>query len=265
VLWVFPVLIVILVYEARHMINYKFENCSHTVNSNVIIKAQNLPGEYVLFQLPIAIRNAEANIVMATIGKFPLLVDGWSGFEPDYYRRLFVWEEGNWGVDKISTCVTQIWPPAYLIIDRGWVMYLEKGWYKPFPWNDIWWRSLDLIDKDKGFSLYRQKEVVYDSNQIIRRVRTDIRKAHPLLSFKAHRSISTGDQSPIIASVLLNHKIIKEKIPISEELEEYTIPLLPNGMGNIKGEEIEIELASLASSPAQWEVKDIEFKEFTKE
>jgi len=63
----------------------------------------------------------------------------------------------------------------------------------------------------------------------------------------------------------LNHKIIKEKIPISEEWAEYTIPLPHNGMGNIKGEEIDIELASLVSSPAQWEVKDIEFKEFTKE
>ena len=249
VLWVFPVLIVILVYEARHMINYKFENCSLTVNSNVIKKAQNLPGEYVLFQLPIAIRNAEANIVMATIGKFPLLVDGWSGFEPDYYRRLFVWEEGTWGVDKITTWADQIWPPVYLIIDRVWVLYLEKGWNATFPWRDID-KSWDIIGKDKGFVLYQQKKTVSDSNQIIRRVRTDILKAHPLLSFKAHRSNSEGDQSPITASVLLNHKIIKEKIPISEAWEEYTIPLPPNGMGNIKGEEIDIELASLASSPA---------------
>ena len=125
-------------------------------------------------------------------------------------------------------------------------------------------QSWDLIDKDKGFALYRQRPAVYDSNQIIRRVRTDILKAHPLLSFKAHRTMSNGDQSPVTASVLLNHKIIKEKIPLSETWEEYTVPLPSNGMGNIKGEEIDIEVASLTPSLAHWEVKDIEFKELTK-
>jgi hypothetical protein len=83
-------------------------------------------------------------------------------------------------------------------------MYLERGWNTPFPSRDID-KSWDIIGKDEGFSLYQQKKAVYDSNQIIRRVRTDILKAHPLLSFKAHRSNSTGDQSPITASVLLNH------------------------------------------------------------
>jgi hypothetical protein len=36
-------------------------------------------------------------------------------------------------------------------------------------------------------------------------------------------------------------------------------------MGNIKGEEIDIEVASLTPSLAHWEVKDIEFKELTKQ
>jgi hypothetical protein len=263
VIWVIPLLIAILVYEARHMIHYKFEDCTRTMNSQVIKEAQNLPGEYVLFQLPIAIRNAEANIMMTTIGKFPLIIDGWSGFEPDYYKQLFGWEDGKWGVEKITAWVTQIWPPTYLIIDRGFVTYLERGWNKPFPWNAIE-QSWELIDKDTGFALYRQKQAIFDSNQIIRRVRTDLLKAHPVLSFKAHRTMSEGDSTSVTASVLLNHTIIKEKIPLSEIWEEYAVPLPSNGMGNIKGEEIEIEMASLTPNLTHWEVKDIEFKEFKK-
>ena len=33
VIWAFPVLMAILVYEARHMIHYKFEDCTGTINS----------------------------------------------------------------------------------------------------------------------------------------------------------------------------------------------------------------------------------------
>ena len=116
----------------------------------------------------------------------------------------------------------------------------------PFHGIDIE-QSWELIDKDKGFALYRQRKIVYDSNPIIRRVRTDVLKAHPLLSFKAHRFITGGDPTPVTASVLLNQKIIKEKITLSETWEEFTVPLPPNGMGNIKGDEIDIEVASLAT------------------
>jgi hypothetical protein len=262
VIWLVPVLIAMLVYEARHMVHYKFEDSTGTIHSKVIQEAQNLPGDHVLFQLPIAIRKAEANFVMTTIGKFPLIINGWSGFEPDFYRQLFVWEEGTWGVDKDTTWATQIWPPAYLIIDHAWVIYLEGGWNKPFPWKDVE-QSWELIDRDTRFALYRQRKVVYDSSPVIRRVRTDILKAHPLLSFKAHRSVTDGDPSPVVVSVLLNNKIIKEKISLAEAWEEFTVPLPPGGMGNIKGDEIDIEVASLGPSLSRWEIKDIEFKELT--
>ena len=84
----------------------------------MIKEAQNLPGEYVLFQLPVADRFAEANAVLTTIGRFPLLIDGVSGFEPAYYRHL-VSEEvtGKWEFKDIFPWVTQIWPEAYLLID----------------------------------------------------------------------------------------------------------------------------------------------------
>jgi hypothetical protein len=255
VLWVLPVLAAILVYEARVMVHYKFEDCTALNNSQVIKKAQNLPGDYVLFELPIAIRKAEADIILTTIGKFPLIIDGWSGFNPDYYERLFSYEEGKWDVSKIFPWVKEIWPPAYLIIDKSWVGLLEMGWKKPFPWDELN-QSWELISKDRRFALYRQKYVICTANQIIRRVRTDVLKAHPLLCFKAHSTV--GISATI--SVMLNHKTIGENIPLSESWKEYVVSLPTTAMGNIKGEEVDIYLSSFAHAPHQWEVKDIDFR-----
>jgi hypothetical protein len=75
--------------------------------------------------------------------------------------------------------------------------------------------------------------------------------------------VTDGDPAPVVVSVLLNNKIIKEKISLAEAWEEFTVPLPPGGMGNIKGDEIDIEVASLGPSLSRWEIKDIEFKELT--
>ncbi len=255
ILWAVPVLAAILVYEARVMLHYKFEDCTPLAKSQVIKEAQNLPGRYVLFELPIAIRKAEADIVLTTIGKFPLIVDGWSGFSPDYYERLFSYEEGTWNVQKIFPWVAEIWPPCYLIIDRSWVGLLEMGWKKPFPWKELE-TSWELMDQDKRFALYRQKNITTTSNRITRRVRTDILKAHPLLCFRAH----TTEGIPATITVTLNHKAIGSHISLSEAWKDYTITLPRSAMGNIKGEEIGINLVTSMHSPRQWEVKDIDFR-----
>jgi hypothetical protein len=259
IVWLLPVLFVMLVYEARVIVQYKFENSTPVINDQVIKKAQNLPEPYVLLQLPIAVRNIEAKVVMTTIGRFPLLINGWSGFEPNAYKQLYSWEARKWEVKNIFPWVQQIWPPAYLLIDRGAIITLEKSWKKPFPWEEIE-QSWDLIDKDKGYALYRQKQDIFTSNQIIRYIRTDLLKSHSLLSFKAH-IIPQGDVQSSAVSVFINHKPVKEKIPLSETWEEITMQLPEDAMGRIEGEEIDIELASLTPTPPHWEVKDIDFKE----
>lgn len=256
VIWVVPVLAFILVYEARHMVRYKFEDCTVTATSQVVKKAQNLPGEYVLFALPASDYFAKANAVMSTIGKFPLLIDGLSGFEPDYSHQLSTLEGRKWDLKTIFPLVTQVWPNAYLIIDRGFVTNLEKGWKKYFPWQDVE-NTWDLIDRDERFSLYRQKQAVSNTNHIVRRVRTDLLKSHPLLSFKARST----DAAPSSISVSLNHQTVEQNIQIHQTWQNYTIALPMPAMGNIMGEEIEIDVVSASpASPHQWEIDEIDFK-----
>jgi len=252
-IWVVPVLVAMLVYEARHMIHYKFENCSVTVNSHVINTAQNLPGEYVLFQIPIDNRFAEANIAMSSIGKFPLLIDGWSGFVPEYYRQLLTAEGKKWDLEKFFPLVSEVWPDAYLIIDRAFVNNLEKSWLNPFPWQNVE-KSWELMDADERFALYRPKRVVSVSAHIVRRVRTDILKAHPILSFAARRT----EAATITVSVSLNGRPVKENIRLSNTWQKYTIALPEMAMGNLKGEEIHIDVDSASSKG--WEIGEVGFE-----
>jgi len=251
---VLPLIAVISVYEARVMIPYKFVDYTPVVNSRVMNEAQHLPNPYVLFQLPVANRDSDANLMMSSIGEFPLLVNGWSGFAPRYYRKFFGWQNRNWKIGKFLPWVNEIWPPAYLIIDRGWVTRMIEGWRKPFPWDEVE-RRWELIDKDRHYALYRQKAVVYRSERIIRRVRTDILRKHPVLSFSAR---STGS-SPVDAIVLLNHLAAKEKIHVSTAWSKYTVSLPVSDTGEITGNEIDI-VVSPSSASGSWEVKDIGFK-----
>jgi hypothetical protein len=112
------------------------------------------------------------------------------------------------------------------------------------------------INEDQRFILYKQKEPVYKSNHIVRRVRTDILKAHPLLCFKAHSTI------PTTVSILLNKKIVKEKISLSKNWKEYRVKLPKTDMGEIKGEEIAIDLKPSLPQSHSWEIKDIDFLAF---
>jgi len=252
ILWVIPLLAAILIYEARVMIVYRFEDCRPFITSHVIQKAQDLPGKNVLFMLPIAIRNAEGDIVMTSIGKFPLLIDGWSGFSPHYYDQLFYWEDKKWDLAKIFHWVKEVWPPAILIVDKTRVKIYETGWRKPFPWRELN-QDWEPVDNDKRFILYKQKQLIYTSHHIIRRVRTDVLKMHPLLCFKAHSTL------PATVSIVLDNKIVRDKIPLTKDWKEYSVALPKSDMGNIKGEEIDLNLTSHPASHQSWEVKDIDF------
>jgi hypothetical protein len=255
VVWLLPVLMVLLVHEARAMIHYKFYEGTRTLHSHVIKRAQNLPGKYVLLGVPFGLRPAEGDFSLATIGTFPLLINGFSGFAPDYYTQNFGWDNGGWKVQHALPWVTNLWPQAYLLIDQGWLALLEKGWRKPFPWDAIE-KNWDLIDKDHDFALYRQKPEIYTSSPIVRLVRTDLLKSYPILMFKAHADHGTSTT----LRILLNHKIVQDELQIDEQWKDYSILLPFEDMGNIEGEEINIQVVSTSHIPAQWQIKDIDFK-----
>jgi hypothetical protein len=112
-----------------------------------------------------------------------------------------------------------------------------------------------MIDQDNRYALYRQKKVVHTSGHIVKRVRTDVLRKHPVLFFRARSSGS----SPVDATILLNHLVAKEKIRISGAWKEYTVRLPASDTAVLTGNEIDINMAS-SSDAGSWEVKDIEFK-----
>lgn len=253
-IWVLPVLAALSVYDARVMLPYRFIDDRPIVESPVMKKAQHLPGDYVLLQLPADFRPADASIVMASIGRFPLLANGWSGFSPDYYEKFLAWEKADWNLEELLSWAKEVWPPVYLIVDRGEITRLVLGWKSPFPVDKIE-RDWEPIGRDERYILYRQKPVVSTAHHIIRRVRTDMLKEHPLLSFTA-RSTGAG---PVNASISVNGVVVKERIDIAGVWKEYTALLPAAAMGRIKGDEVGIDVAPDPPS-ADWQVKNIEFR-----
>ncbi len=255
ILWLVPLLLFLLGYEARNMESYKFtRDFPNPAKSHVLHTAYSLPGKNVFLQLPVGMRTVDSNVVMTTIGNFSLIIDGLSGFIPDFYGRLFRWEESQWNVDKMLAWAHDVWPTPYLIIDRPTTFFLEAGWHKQFPWKEIE-KYGELIEEDDVYSLYRPKQDVSSAERIIRYVRTDLLQANRVLTFKARHA----DTLPCSISVSLNQHPVSAKIPLTgtaETWQEYKIPLPPDDMGNVKGEEVEIRL----SSAGHWQVKDVDFR-----
>jgi hypothetical protein len=253
-IWVFPLLIGLLVYEAQYR-NYKFRVYTHLADSSTLQKSQNLPGKYTLFMLPAGIREVDVNLLTASIGSFPLLINGYSGFVPEYYNEYLLLEQNGWKVRELTSRLEEIWPPVYIVLDGSWLELKAQGWHHSFPWEKFkkLWQKIDE-DQYPRFSLYRQrKEVFQIKEQLIRRVRTDLLRSHPVFSFMARGTPANGKHG---LTIFLNGQLVTE-IPLADDWEGYEILLPLNVMGRLQGEEVEIKMNGSNSS---CEIRKITFK-----
>jgi len=253
-LWVFPVLIALLVYEAQDL-RYEYKQYSTMLESETIQKCQNLPGEYSLFLLPGGIRKIDVNMLMCSIGSFPLLINGLSGFAPSHYGDYFFWQKTGWKVEKITSRLQEIWPPVYILVDNHWLSLMARGWHCPFPWEKFkkLWQMFDH-DQRRRFFLFRQRIEEFDlKEKIIRRVRTDILRSHPILAITARCTPATGEQR---LEIFLNRLPVSE-VFLTEEWKKYEVLLPSNGMGSVQGEEVDIRLQGRSSS---CRIREITFK-----
>ncbi|MDM8553140.1 hypothetical protein QUF75_00200 [Desulfococcaceae bacterium HSG7] len=254
VIWIFPVLFGLLIYEAQDL-RYDFADYTFMLKSKTIQKIQKLPEEYTLFMLPGGIREIDVNLLMCSIGSFPLLINGYSGFVPKYYDDYFYLEKTGWKVEEITSRLEEIWPPVYIVLDKGWLRLVEQGWSSPFPWakfETLW----QMIEEDQytWFLLFRQrKEVFHVKEKIIRRVRTDVLRSHPVLSFMV-RGTPAKDKHEL--TIFLNKQPVTG-VPLSEDWKKHTILLPLNATGRLQGEEVEIKLHGQTSS---CQIRQITFK-----
>lgn len=251
--WLFPILIGVLIYEAQDL-RYNYKQYSSLIKSSTIQKCQNIGGDYTLFLLPAAIRDIDPNLVMFSIGSFPLLVNGVSGFTPTYYKDYFYWEKTGWKIDKITSRLQEIWPPVYILVDNSWLKLMERGWHYPFPWEAFKekWRMI-YNDQYNRFLLFKQRDHTFDLNEkIVRRIRTDLLRENPILSFMARCVAAEGG---LVVEILLNGQPVAERF-LTEEWKKNEISLPSNGMGDIQGETVEIRLKKPSSG---CQIREIEF------
>lgn len=252
-IWLFPALIGLLIFDASLM-KYKFRDYTEVMQSKVIRDIKKLPKESVLFQLPVGERTVDATIAMATIATCPLLINGYSGFVPSYYQKLFYWEKKGWQLDKITNWLSKIWPPVYMIVDKHAEKWLATGWRQPFPQN-LLEKDWKLLNEDALYALYSQRHKIITTSPVIRYVRTDVLKKHPVIYFSAH--LLTKNKHVIAQILLNNHEVDQEAI--TSDWHTFRILLPEKYMGRLTGEEIALKLPQSNATQAAWEIKGIHF------
>ncbi|NPA75993.1 MAG: hypothetical protein GXO25_07950, partial [Euryarchaeota archaeon] len=242
-----PGLIGLMFYEATKM-HYHYADYTYVMKSKVIEKIHHLPKESVVVQLPAAVRTVDATIAMATIGTFPLLINGYSGFTPHSFQQFYKWEKSGWQLDKITAWLTQVWPDVYLVLDKHAAHWLATGWHQPFPLHRLE-QDWQLIIEDSFYALYKRKKHTDTRFPVIRRVRTDLLKSHPILFFSARLSTKMHSSGVPIGIFLNGTEIDEEKI--TPQWHDYQISLPSRFMGYLSGEEIELKLLPESNAPAR--------------
>jgi hypothetical protein len=210
--------------------------------------------------LPAAVRTVDATIAMATIGGFPLLINGYSGFTPDSFQQFYKWERTGWQLEKITDWVSEIWPDVYLILDKHAIHWLATGWRQPFPLQQLE-KQWKCIIQDDLYALYKLKIHTDTKLPVVRRVRTDILQSHPILFFSARIAAPNNIHLPV--GIFLNGiKIDQEKI--TNQWHEYKVSLPLKFMGNLSGEEIKLKMLGdnnlLNTSNNRWKIKGMHFE-----
>jgi len=261
VLWFFPLLLFFLFFEAAQM-KYRYADYTNLVRSPVIQRARHLPEHSVLFQIPTTPKVVNAHSVLNTIGDFHFLVNGCSGFIPEFFSEI----NGllrDWKVAEVTRRLTEIWPSVVLLVDRPSTKWLATGWKKPFPWK-VLDSSWELMDRDADYSLYKLRQRVFTSNRLVRRARTDVLQENSILIFSARLSGEAAGSHTASFRVSLNGHEAARGV-VGHSWQEYRITLPEEQMGNLSGDRVVLELAAAKQSAmkgrqqVRWNVRDVTF------
>jgi|GEM_PF-5852849 len=97
------------------------------------------------------------------------------------------------------------------------------------------------------------------TTSIVRRVRFDVLKKHPVLCFSAHL-LKCARCRRYVHILLDNREIDRETV--TTRWHSYHIPLPKQDMGRLAGDEVKLELLKTpgaASAAHAWEVKEVYF------
>jgi hypothetical protein len=256
--WVVPLLVGMLIYEASH-IKYRYEDYVALTHSPVMQRVRQLPEESVLFQIPTEPKLINNNIIMNTIGEFHFTVNGISGFVPRLFTELEQLMR-NWSIAEVTRRLAQIWPRVFLIVDRPATRWLARGWHKPFPWKvvDEHWQ---LVARDGNYSLYQPRKRVFTQNRILRLVRTDVLREKALFTFYARMTQGVRGTFRVLVN---GREAARGNLAAAWQAYRFLLPV--DFMGKLSGERVVIEMvkpegrAEKMPDSGKWAVRDLVFK-----
>ena len=233
-LWVLPLALVVVETYSRP---YKFADQRARFDSPVQRYLRELPDTVSLAQIPYGLRDFDGPAMMATVGTWHYLINGWCGFEPKQHYVL----KGYLSSDqaKAADWLREIWPEPYLIVDESGVEYWKRSKKATFTEKDLepYWEE---VTRDDRFALYRLKPVDETPARVVRRLRTDVLRRHPVLSFRA-RALDVPDGATAQLRVEVNEKYVTE-IRLSNQPTAYDVTIPREVAGSMWGEEVVLKL-----------------------
>lgn len=247
---VVTLLVSILVYEGRQGF-YIFKDESDNLASPSSQAINDIAADIPLVQFPLGVRDSDAEAVLMTVSVLRPLVNGHSGFAPEYYLE---WSESmrQWKIEQTAKHLMEIWPTPWLILNHKAINYLSKGWRAEFP-TDIIERHWQLTIEDDYRSLYRPKEKILRSTSVNKWLRRDVLAEHPNISFEANVETAAAYR------ILINDVEVL-KAPLEPGWRRYGTKLATGTplSGSVIGDQVTLEL----EGATRWQVRDIQFAKF---
>jgi len=258
-LWVVPLALVLVETHSRP---YRFSDQQERLASPVQRLLQEMPERVSVVVIPFGAREFDGPAMMDTVGKWNYLINGWAGFMPKQHRRLgHDFTPGK--LDRAADWLREIWPEAYLVVDlrgvRWWRTHLEST----FAEKDLepYWQE---VMRDDRFALYRLRPVKDTPSCVIRRLRTDVLRHHPVLRFEA-RALDVPDGATPRVRIRVNGVELTE-IDLTSQLEPHEVTIPRQMTGSIFGEEVTLTLelaypdtTEQPGAPGLWELHNLDF------
>jgi hypothetical protein len=260
-LWVIPLVLVVVETYSRP---YEFADQRARFDAPVQRYLRELPQTVSLVQIPYGLRDFDGPAMMATVGRWHYLINGWCGFMPKQHRTLGGYLSSD-QMKEAADWLRQIWPEAYLLVDREGVEWWHRRMGATFTESDLepYWQE---VKPGERFGLYRLKPLDATPARVVRRLRTDVLRRHPRLRFEA-RAVEIPDGATAQVHVRVNEHDV-ETVPLTDELQTFLVPIPRNVTGNIWGEEVTLSLEFVFPDRVEqpdraglWGVRNLDFVE----
>ncbi|MBN1917832.1 MAG: hypothetical protein JW889_07985 [Verrucomicrobia bacterium] len=233
-LWVLPLILLVIETYSRP---YEFADQHKRFDSPVQRYLRELPDKVSLAQIPYGLRDFDGPAMLATVGKWHYLVNGWCGFEPRQHYTLKAHLSSDQA--KAADWLREIWPEPYLLVDREGVRHWSALKQTTFTEGDLkpYW---DRVMSDDRFTLFRLRPLDATPAHLVRRLRSDVLLRHPVLSLRAH-AVELPDGATARLCVTVNGREVSE-IELTAEPVRYDVTIPSRVVGNMWGEEVILTL-----------------------